>query len=57
MRALYPESNADHSFDNVGLLLEAPFRPERQPRQRNAVLLTIDLTSAVAAEAVEGKVD
>ncbi|KAL9625112.1 MAG: hypothetical protein Q9160_000841 [Pyrenula sp. 1 TL-2023] len=53
MRKLYPESLADKSFDNTGLLLEAPFDPIR--RQMNSVLLTVDLTKAVAEEAIEGK--
>ncbi|OJJ49189.1 hypothetical protein ASPZODRAFT_129600 [Penicilliopsis zonata CBS 506.65] len=53
MRKLYPESLADKSFDNTGLLLEAPFNPSR--RQRNSVLLTIDLTKAVADEAIKRK--
>jgi dinuclear metal center YbgI/SA1388 family protein len=53
MRALYPEALADKSFDNTGLLLEAPFLPQR--RNRNSVLLTIDLTKAVAEEAIENK--
>ena len=35
------------------MLLEAPFDPIR--RQMNSVLLTIDLTKAVADEAVERK--
>ena len=50
MRTLYPEVLADQSFDNTGLLLEAPFLPSR--RNRNSVLLTIDLTKAVAEEAI-----
>ncbi|KAL9105221.1 MAG: hypothetical protein Q9227_009563 [Pyrenula ochraceoflavens] len=49
----YPESLADKSFDNTGLLLEAPFDPIR--RQMNSVLLTVDLTKEVAEEAIEGK--
>ncbi|KAK3173525.1 hypothetical protein OEA41_006855 [Lepraria neglecta] len=53
MRKLYPEELADKSFDNTGLLLEAPFDPIR--RQMNSVLLTIDLTKAVADEAIERK--
>ncbi|EAW06877.1 Nif3-like dinuclear metal center hexameric protein [Aspergillus clavatus NRRL 1] len=53
MRKLYPESLADKSFDNTGLLLEAPFNPAR--RQKNSVLLTIDLTKAVADEAIKRK--
>jgi dinuclear metal center YbgI/SA1388 family protein len=52
MRRLYPDALADKSFDNTGLLLEAPFIPSR-PRNRNSVLLTVDLTRAVAEEAIE----
>ncbi|KAI9654371.1 MAG: hypothetical protein M1821_006687 [Bathelium mastoideum] len=51
MRKLYPEHLADKSWDNTGLLLEAPFDPLR--RQMNSVLLTVDLTKAVADEAIE----
>ncbi|RMZ88359.1 hypothetical protein DV736_g4412, partial [Chaetothyriales sp. CBS 134916] len=51
MRTLYPECLADKSFDNTGLLLEAPFLQTR--RNKNSTLLTIDLTSAVADEAIE----
>ncbi|KAJ6004313.1 hypothetical protein N7522_005958 [Penicillium canescens] len=50
MRKLYPEALADKSFDNTGLLLEAPFDYSR--KQRNSVLLAIDLTTAVADEAI-----
>ncbi|CAO2654226.1 Nn.00g109590.m01.CDS01 [Neocucurbitaria sp. VM-36] len=50
MRKLYPQALADNSWDNTGLLLEAPFVPSR--RQSNTVLLTIDLTKAVAEEAI-----
>ena len=46
----YPKALADNSWDNTGLLLEAPFDPLR--RQDNTVLLTIDLTKAVADEAI-----
>lgn len=52
MRKLYPEALADKSFDNTGLLVEAPFIASR-PRNRNSVLLTVDLTRAVADEAIE----
>ncbi|KAK5105334.1 hypothetical protein LTS08_001611 [Lithohypha guttulata] len=52
MRHLYPEVLADKSFDNTGLLLEAPI-PTHLPRKSNSVLLTIDLTKAVADEAIE----
>ncbi|KAI9697501.1 MAG: hypothetical protein M1820_007767 [Bogoriella megaspora] len=51
MRQLYPEHLADKSWDNTGLLLEAPFDPLR--RQMNSVLLTVDLTKAVADEAID----
>ncbi|KAJ5085020.1 hypothetical protein N7532_009791 [Penicillium argentinense] len=51
VRKLYPEALADKSFDNTGLLLEAPFDPAR--RQKNSVLLAIDLTNAVAEEAIQ----
>ncbi|KAI4799099.1 NGG1p interacting factor 3, partial [Aureobasidium sp. EXF-8845] len=47
----YPEALADKSWDNTGLLLESPFDPIR--RQMNSALLTIDLTKAVADEAIE----
>ncbi|KAF2876366.1 NGG1p interacting factor 3 [Massariosphaeria phaeospora] len=50
MQKLYPKALADSSWDNTGLLLEAPFVPSR--RQSNIVLLTIDLTKAVADEAI-----
>ncbi|KAF9696411.1 hypothetical protein EKO04_005483 [Ascochyta lentis] len=50
MQKLYPKALADNSWDNTGLLLEAPFVPSR--RQSNTVLLTIDLTKAVADEAI-----
>jgi len=54
IRNVYPEQLADHSFDNTGLLLEAPFDKRRQP-QKNTVLLTNDLTTAVADEAIDRK--
>ncbi|OWY51789.1 NGG1p interacting factor 3 [Alternaria alternata] len=50
MQKLYPRELADNSWDNTGLLLEAPFDPSR--RQSNTVLLAIDLTKAVADEAI-----
>ncbi|KAL5424271.1 hypothetical protein PMIN04_003331 [Paraphaeosphaeria minitans] len=50
VKKLYPQALADNSWDNTGLLLEAPFVPSR--RQSNNVLLTIDLTKAVADEAI-----
>ncbi|RAO68871.1 uncharacterized protein BHQ10_004883 [Talaromyces amestolkiae] len=50
MRKLYPESLADKSFDNTGLLLESPYNPNSQ--LKNTVLLTTDLTKAVADEAI-----
>ncbi|EEQ30433.1 hypothetical protein McanMca71_002321 [Microsporum canis] len=50
MQRIYPECLADKSFDNTGLLLEAPLNRHR--RLRNSVLLTVDLTKAVADEAI-----
>lgn len=52
MRRLYPEALADKSFDNTGLLVEAPLIPSRPPN-RNSVLLCVDLTRSVADEAIE----
>ncbi|CEA17189.1 unnamed protein product [Blumeria hordei] len=49
LRKLYPEQLADSSFDNTGLLVEAPDRPKNRQK---LVLLTTDLTSAVADEAI-----
>lgn len=51
MRKLYPEQLADKSFDNTGLLLEAPHN--EQAKLKNRVLLTIDLTKAVTEEAIQ----
>lgn len=51
VRHLYPESLADHSFDNTGLLLSSPINPHAPPLS-NRVLLTIDLTRRVADEAL-----
>ncbi|KAH8701715.1 putative NGG1 interacting factor Nif3 [Talaromyces proteolyticus] len=50
MRTIYPESLADKSFDNTGLLLESPFDAKQQLKK--SVLLTTDLTKAVADEAI-----
>jgi len=52
MQKLYPLALADRSWDNVGLLLEPPV-PRKHPHEhRPAVMLTIDLTPAVAKEAL-----
>ncbi|KAH7382934.1 NIF3 NGG1 interactin-like proteing factor 3-like 1 [Cadophora sp. MPI-SDFR-AT-0126] len=53
MKKLYPEALADKSFDNTGLLLEAPQRSNA--RLAKSALLTIDLTQAVAEEAIKGE--
>ncbi|KAJ5138559.1 uncharacterized protein N7515_003407 [Penicillium bovifimosum] len=53
MRKLYPEALADKSFDNTGLLLEAPYDKSRP--NKNSVLLAIDLTTAVANEAIANR--
>ncbi|KAJ8063609.1 hypothetical protein OCU04_007477 [Sclerotinia nivalis] len=52
MRKLYPEKLADSSFDNTGLLLEAP---HRENHLKDSVLLTVDLTKGVADEAIRRK--
>jgi len=51
MEKLYPLALADRSWDNVGLLLEPAF--PREITGRPKVLLTIDLTAAVAQEAID----
>lgn len=43
----------EYELTRWAVLLEAPFDPIR--RQMNSVLLTIDLTKAVADEAIERK--
>jgi NIF3 (NGG1p interacting factor 3) len=53
MQKLYPLALADRSWDNVGLLLEPPFPRPRKDPARPTVLLTVDLTTAVAKEALE----
>ncbi|KNG81490.1 NGG1 interacting factor Nif3 [Aspergillus nomiae NRRL 13137] len=52
-KAVLPRIPRRQSWDNTGLLLEAPFNPTR--RQNNSVLLAIDLTKAVAEEAIARK--
>jgi putative NIF3 family GTP cyclohydrolase 1 type 2 len=44
---------ADKSFDNTGLLLEAPYDASRP--QKHTALLAVDLTRAVADEAIARK--
>ncbi|RFU27909.1 hypothetical protein B7463_g8454, partial [Scytalidium lignicola] len=51
VKALYPDELADKSFDNTGLLLQAP----PLSHLKNHALLTVDLTKAVADEAIEKK--
>ncbi|KAF2195234.1 NGG1p interacting factor 3 [Zopfia rhizophila CBS 207.26] len=53
MQKLYPQALADNTWDNTGLLLETPFDPSL--RRSNTILLTIDLTRAVADEAITRK--
>jgi putative NIF3 family GTP cyclohydrolase 1 type 2 len=52
MQKLYPLALADRSWDNVGLLLEPPY-PRIRTTSPPKVLLTIDLTTAVAEEALK----
>jgi len=51
----YPQALADKTWDNTGLLLEAPDRTDRPSPKAHRVLLTIDLTKAVADEAISLK--
>ncbi|KAI9658116.1 MAG: hypothetical protein M1829_006842 [Trizodia sp. TS-e1964] len=51
MRKLCPEHLADRSWDNTGLLLESPANHQRP--KKDIALLTIDITKAVAQEAVD----
>ncbi|RPB14775.1 NGG1p interacting factor 3 [Morchella conica CCBAS932] len=54
VQKLYPQALADKSWDNTGLLLEAPLRPPTTtpPPSAHTILLTIDLTRAVVDEAL-----
>ncbi|RPB01769.1 NGG1p interacting factor 3 [Choiromyces venosus 120613-1] len=52
VQKLYPQALADKTWDNTGLLLEAPDRTDRPSPKTHKVLLTIDLTKAVADEAI-----
>ncbi|CCF46633.1 hypothetical protein CH063_00625 [Colletotrichum higginsianum] len=53
MRKHYPEELADRRWDNVGLLLGNIETPETRKPKNPVVLLTNDLTYAVAEEAVQ----
>ncbi|KAK9467313.1 GTP cyclohydrolase 1 type 2/Nif3 [Lipomyces arxii] len=52
VQQLFPVALADDTWDNTGLLLESPALPSDAKAR---VLLTIDLTTAVATEAVQKK--
>ncbi|KAK4203522.1 GTP cyclohydrolase 1 type 2/Nif3 [Triangularia verruculosa] len=54
MQTLYPESLADRTWDNVGLLQEN-FTSSSSPPTSPVVLLTNDLTPSVAREAISQK--
>lgn len=56
MKRIAPLELADHSWDNVGLLLESPQKPEASGSDHR-VLLTIDLTMDVVEECIEEKVN
>jgi putative NIF3 family GTP cyclohydrolase 1 type 2 len=55
MQKLYPLALADQSWDNVGLLLEPPYPRRYSTPTKPRVLLTIDLTTKVAEEALQEK--
>jgi dinuclear metal center YbgI/SA1388 family protein len=50
MERIAPLALADSSWDNVGVLVEAPIAPQHAARR--VVLLTVDLTPAVLEEAI-----
>ncbi|KAI5851324.1 GTP cyclohydrolase 1 type 2/Nif3 [Morchella snyderi] len=52
VQKLYPQALADKSWDNTGLLLEAPQLRASTPPTKHTILLTIDLTRAVVDEAL-----
>ncbi|KAF3941093.1 hypothetical protein ABW19_dt0206548 [Dactylella cylindrospora] len=53
LRRLYPEHLADKAWDNTGLLLAPPLLPQSPAATKTPrILLTIDLTSSVATEAI-----
>ncbi|ODQ55569.1 NGG1p interacting factor 3 [Saitoella complicata NRRL Y-17804] len=52
VQKLYPVALADKTWDNTGLLLEAPIPHRPAANGVSRVLLTIDLTTAVAEEAL-----
>ncbi|OHF01219.1 hypothetical protein CORC01_03534 [Colletotrichum orchidophilum] len=56
MRKHYPEELADKRWDNVGLLLGNIETPETATPKKPVVLLTNDLTYAVAEEAIQKNV-
>jgi len=55
MQKLYPLALADKAWDNVGILLEPPLPRPKPTHTRPKVLLTIDLSVAVAQEALDEK--
>lgn len=56
LNKLYPLEHADHTWDNTGLLIDATVEDDSKDTSSIArVLLAIDLTEAVATEAIENK--
>lgn len=53
IRAAFPEKYADKSFDNTGLLIDCSSNEESHANNAVKMLLTVDLTSRVADEAVK----
>ncbi|KAL7271141.1 NGG1 interacting factor 3 [Rhizina undulata] len=53
VQRLYPIALADKSWDNTGLLLEAPYSADMKAPRKPIVLLTIDLTRSVVDEAIK----
>ncbi|KAL7266858.1 hypothetical protein RUND412_010576, partial [Rhizina undulata] len=53
VQSLYPIALADKSWDNTGLLLEAPYSADMKVPRKPIVLLTIDLTRSVVDVAIK----
>ncbi|CCH60294.1 hypothetical protein TBLA_0C04980 [Henningerozyma blattae CBS 6284] len=54
---LFPPQYADSRWDNTGLLIDSSVQDGNVDGKRPSVLLAVDLTSAVAQEAIDKKVD
>ncbi|KAL7266509.1 hypothetical protein RUND412_010945 [Rhizina undulata] len=53
VQKLYPIAFVDNSWDNTGLILEAPYNADMKVPRKPIVLLTIDLTRSVVEEPIK----